>query len=1129
MANFIPKIGQHANLPSVQDGSLLITTDNKEIYVDTATGRQLISDGRREIEYIEGTQSSATNDWTGVTTDSSLYVGKVIAYKLPYEGTASAANLTLTYAAGGTTSAIPLRRQNAIVTRHYPAESVILLIYDGTYWRTDGDYNSEPVSSVNQKTGHVILNASDVGALADDTFIPTKTSDLTNDAGFITQADVVHQSFNGANGIEVTSSGIIQHTNTVTSVTSYPLGTSAHADGGAINVRDYLYDAQGHITGSQERTIMLSQSQPTLDDLGAIGTITTGTVTAPLSISVTQSGSTATIEGSINVATTTAAGVVQLSSATNSNSNDFAATPGAVKTAYDLANSYRGTVTSITPGAGLVNGNTNDNTAITSTGTLSLATISSSNSTSQATPGSQGSFTVIDDISVNNFGQVTGINTKTVTLPAGAVYEFADTYNASTNKGATVATVTNAINALTVSAITGTASKTITSISETSGKISATYTDISIAPSQINSAIPNSKLENSTISIAGTSVALGSSISAETLRANLSLSQALAFKGITSAAIADGNNVIPTDLGISNYSPSVGDVVIDSATSKEFVWIKGDGFLTGRWEQLGPDNSYKVLQDAISSPTTSGAATEFIDTISQNANGVITATKKYIPSATTTAAGLMTSAMVTKLNNIPANATTNSGTVTSITLTAGTGIAIDSSAAITTSGSRTISLDTTGTSGTYGNTSQQTPSHGNTFNIPYFTTDEYGRVTSAGTTTVKLPTDEKGVTSIAITAGTGLTVNSTAAITTSGSREVSLAQLASTGNTSSTATPGFGDTFTAIDTISYDAYGRTSSTNIKTITIPNATASTTSNGLMTSSMVTQINSMKSKLDNIDANANNYTLPTASATVKGGVKVGSGLTMSGEVLNHSNSITSGTVKGDDNKTLTYGGTFTIPSITYDAQGHITNVGTTTMTMPADTNVNTWQPLSTAQDGYVEQAPDDTDKFLRGDATWANVTKENVGLGNVANIDQSKAITSITRSGTTFTYTTLDGTTGTFTQQDNNSDTKVTQAAAITTSGDYPIILAYSTATTSITNTVNKTSTLTYNPGTKVLSITGGTISASTFSGTATKVGHKLTIGSYEFDGSADVSIPIYGGEISNTVNYVNGDNLAYGGN
>mgnify|MGYP000886172767 CR=1 FL=1 len=49
----------------------------------------------------------------------------------------------------------------------------------------------------------------------------------------------------------------------------------------------------------------------------------------------------------------------------------------------------------------------------------------------------------------------------------------------------------------------------------------------------------------------------------------------------------------------------------------------------------------------------------------------------------------------------------------------------------------------------------------------------------------------------------------------------------------------------------------------------------------------------------------------------------------------------------------------------------------------------------------------------------VTKAQVGLGNVANYDQSKAIKSITRSGTTFTATALDGTTTTFTQQDSNT--------------------------------------------------------------------------------------------------------------
>lgn len=48
-----------------------------------------------------------------------------------------------------------------------------------------------------------------------------------------------------------------------------------------------------------------------------------------------------------------------------------------------------------------------------------------------------------------------------------------------------------------------------------------------------------------------------------------------------------------------------------------------------------------------------------------------------------------------------------------------------------------------------------------------------------------------------------------------------------------------------------------------------------------------------------------------------------------------------------------------------------------------------------------------------------TKSDVGLGNVANLDQSSAIKNITRSGTTFTATRLDGTTFTFTQQDNNT--------------------------------------------------------------------------------------------------------------
>lgn len=48
-----------------------------------------------------------------------------------------------------------------------------------------GGTGESGVSSVNGKTGNVILNANDVGALSTSTIIPSKTSQLDNDSGFI--------------------------------------------------------------------------------------------------------------------------------------------------------------------------------------------------------------------------------------------------------------------------------------------------------------------------------------------------------------------------------------------------------------------------------------------------------------------------------------------------------------------------------------------------------------------------------------------------------------------------------------------------------------------------------------------------------------------------------------------------------------------------------------------------------------------------------------------------------------------------------------------------------------------------------------------------------------------------------
>ena len=75
---------------------------------------------------------------------------------------------------------------------------------------------SAPVTSVNSKTGAVQLNASDVGALPDTTVIPTKTSQLDNDSGFITDIPIASATQLGGvkigAGLSVTENGVLSAT-----------------------------------------------------------------------------------------------------------------------------------------------------------------------------------------------------------------------------------------------------------------------------------------------------------------------------------------------------------------------------------------------------------------------------------------------------------------------------------------------------------------------------------------------------------------------------------------------------------------------------------------------------------------------------------------------------------------------------------------------------------------------------------------------------------------------------------------------------------------------------------------------------------------------------------------------------
>ena len=110
----------------------------------------------------------------------------------------------------------------------------------------------------------------------------------------------------------------------------------------------------------------------------------------------------------------------------------------------------------------------------------------------------------------------------------------------------------------------------------------------------------------------------------------------------------------------------------------------------------------------------------------------------------------------------------------------------------------------------------------------------------------------------------------------------------------------------------------------------------------------------------------YTLPTASTSVKGGIKVGSGLTMSSEILNHSNSITAKTAYGSTATTASAnGGKIVVTDVKYDAQGHITGSTDRTITLSQTTYTLTGLMGSTAKGSATQPV------YWNGTA-WTNTT-------------------------------------------------------------------------------------------------------------------------------------------------------------
>lgn len=139
-----------------------------------------------EVMVNQAIENSTTKIYTGIC--KILYTDKCVV-------TINGKNNTVKYY-----GSIPVVGNSYRVFVPYGNMSAAFIIVPGI----NKDYVTGVVS-VNGKNGSVVLGAADVGALPVTTSIPTKTSQLTNDSGFITDAQAPVKSVDGKIGNVVTN------------------------------------------------------------------------------------------------------------------------------------------------------------------------------------------------------------------------------------------------------------------------------------------------------------------------------------------------------------------------------------------------------------------------------------------------------------------------------------------------------------------------------------------------------------------------------------------------------------------------------------------------------------------------------------------------------------------------------------------------------------------------------------------------------------------------------------------------------------------------------------------------------------------------------------------------------------
>jgi hypothetical protein len=237
--------------------------------------------------------------------------------------------------------------------------------------------------------------------------------------------------YTGANGISVGEDFSISHTNAITAGTVGPTADATLSFGSSINVPYVKYDAQGHITTATNYSITLPSTKAlTITDgtnrdtynattaktlTFANGTNTTASVSAASNVITVKYDSVDT-KNTVG-ATANDSTKLWIIGATEQTDNPQSYTNSNIYINYSSSKAILTAPYFSGNGSSLTNLNAS-NLASGTVPDARLNKITRTDSTSNTSPTHEADFSVIDSIITDDYGRVTKVNTKKVTLPS---------------------------------------------------------------------------------------------------------------------------------------------------------------------------------------------------------------------------------------------------------------------------------------------------------------------------------------------------------------------------------------------------------------------------------------------------------------------------------------------------------------------------------------------------------------------------------------------------------------------------------------------------------------------------------------------------------------------------------------